>query len=175
MSSPKLQYEPVNGPWEPPWVEHRKGEGWVQAGRAVNVKPRYAWVWPKDGKRQDWWGRWKDIVTGRGPDMHVSISGDSRDRQKDWPSRARWSGWKDLADPTEDKGGSMPTIPWTKRGVDEKYDFRKRRYVRPDKKSWTDAKWQRPPNNHFTRPRAFRDIEGQYWEQRRRWPDPKDW
>lgn len=175
MTPQKLQYETVNGPWEPSRVEHKNGGGWVQAGRSVKVKPRYAWFWPKDGKRHGWWGRWKDVLTGQGPDIHIAIHGDSRNRQKDWPSKAQWSRWHDQANPDEDNGGSIPAIPWAKRDADEKYDFRKRKYGQPDKNTWTDVKWQNPPNSHFTRPRAFRDKDGQYWEQHRQWPDPKEW
>lgn len=167
MSSSKLLFEPISGPRELPQEEHRNKD-------TINMKPRYAWVWPKDGKRQNWWGRWKDIMSGCGPDIHVVISEDMRQRQKDWPSKAQWSKWNDLADSTVDGEKPRPLIRWARRGVDERYDFRKRKYIRPDKKTWTDAIW-RNPSDGSEEPKTFRDMEGQYWEQQRGWPDPKDW
>lgn len=152
MPSPKLQYEPVNDPHQPSREEQDDRKEWTQPSRSVDSKPQYAWVWLKDVKHQNWWGRCKDILTGRGPDIHVAISSGKQGRQKVWPRR-------------DDQAESAATdTPWAKRTAGERYDFRKRKYMRPDTQ-----------RGKFQNPKAFRGADGQCWEQYHRWADPKEW
>ncbi|KAH7045939.1 hypothetical protein B0J12DRAFT_537837, partial [Macrophomina phaseolina] len=150
--------------------EHRNGKEWVQAGTSANGKPRYAWVWPKDGKHQNWLGRWKDIMTGHGPDIHVAINVGMRQRKENSATKAQWSRWNDLADSTGEVEGPKAPLFWAKRGSDQWCDFRKRKYVRPNKRSWTNAKWENATAKCTNKPKAFRDVDGQHWEQQHSWP-----
>ncbi|KAF2843265.1 hypothetical protein M501DRAFT_906598, partial [Patellaria atrata CBS 101060] len=142
--------------------------GWVQNGRILRgLKPKKAFYWPKDGKRGTTWGRWKDLLSGQGPDIHIRISGEKRTRPWDGPSRARWSRWTEDAfvAPWETEQ-PLPSPFWARRKAHEKYDFRTRKFTKrnPDPSCWTDVRWQYPPNDHFRDPYAFRDLDGRWWQ-----------
>ena len=118
---------PRYGQRQPNWREHKTMQT----------------VWPRD-KKNSTWGRWKDIFTGKGPDIWVSK------RSSDGPHKPVWSGWK--RGPTNGWWDNLgyrymkrnETYPpsWARRPVDERYDFQARKYRdchRPDIRS--DVKW----------------------------------
>lgn len=43
---------------------------------------RMQFVWPSDGKRKYTWGRWKDILSDKGPDIYVTKQGDRPSRNQ---------------------------------------------------------------------------------------------
>lgn len=149
-----LHIVPVLLPWQRRPAEHVPGDGWYQSGeRLRRVKLHYAFVWPKDGKRGRKMGRWKDIFANEGPDIHVAISADNRDALYNRQRRARRSRWTELDDREPD--GALTYRPlWVRffRGQEKKYDFRTRKYGRPEWDTWTDARWREEPNEDFFYP-----------------------
>lgn len=104
-------------------------------------------VWPRD-KRQKGahtWGRFRDVLSRRGPDMWVNRKGDIG------PTRPEWSRWD-----TGPKGGLWHNLgywdtrdkqipPW-RLGMDaeqKQYDFKTRKYELPHPNTWSDVKWDR--------------------------------
>lgn len=159
-------FVPVPLPWQRRPAEHVPGLGWYQGGeRLRRVKPHYAFVWPKDGKRGSKMGRWKDIFANEGPDNHVAISVDKRNALYNRQRRARWSRWTEL-DGGEPDGALVYRPPWVRffRGQEKKYDFRTRKYGRPERDTWTDARWQEEPNEDFSYPYSLRDLDGEWRE-----------
>lgn len=157
---------PVPLPWQRRPAEHVPGHGWYQGGEHLRrVKPHYAFVWPKDGKRGSKMGRWKDIFANEGPDIHVAISADKRDALYNRQRRARCYRWTELDD-REPDGALAYRPPWVRffRGQEKKYDFRTRKYGRLEWDTWTDARWQEEPNEDFYYPYALRDLDGEWWE-----------
>ena len=66
---------------------------WIQDGKKFrNVKSSKAFIWPKDGRNGSKWGRMKDILQDKGPDIHIAISADKMDYMK---NRQQKSGWSD--------------------------------------------------------------------------------
>lgn len=105
-------------------------------------------VWPRDKPGMTVFGRWKDVLSGKGPDVWVARKG------SDEPHRPVWSGWRRTGHITP---GAVPYdnngYKWTDRpdgpevffghhrGGKNFYDFRTRTYGRPDKPHvWTDVK-----------------------------------
>ena len=154
-------------PWRRRPAEHCPGVGWIQGGRRLRgVKPKYHFVWPKDGKNGSTWGRWKDILHGQGPDIHVTISADKMDYMYNRQRRPRWSEHTNLDDRLPD--GSIKHQPFwigNKRHGGISYDFFTRRYRPTDGDTWADALWQEEPNDQFTYPYAFKDIQGQWYQR----------
>ena len=162
---PPPLFEPVNFPWRRQVPEYSEGIGWWQDGhRRHNVKTHKHFIWPKDGKNGNTWGRWKDILHGTGPDIHIAISADKMDYMWNRQTRSRWSRHTNL-----DNRGPDTTLkyefPWaSRRGSSKCYDFRTRRYRRPHHGMWTDALWPEEPNNNVVYPYALRDIMGEWWQ-----------
>jgi hypothetical protein len=106
-------------------------------GRRGNL----AFVWPRDGKRNTTFGRFKDILSNKGPDIFVMKNG-ARPLKTSWTNR-RFTDWDDpdawLVDDTR-----KPFWCGAKRGPDMSYDFRTRRYRKTDRFTWTDAFWMQP-------------------------------
>lgn len=156
-----------------PIVYCPRTKGWIQSRRQLRqTKPTQKHlVWPKDGRMDTPWGRFKDILKGQGPDMYVTGSNNKRDCNR--PSRAQWSGWKHL-----EEGRDLETIPsrnpcfWTRRGLlggrepGKSYDFRTRKYCYPNIDTWSNAVWQPDQsNNKYARyPEAVRDVYGQWYQ-----------
>ncbi|KAL8640396.1 MAG: hypothetical protein Q9228_002683 [Teloschistes exilis] len=107
-------------------------------------------VWPRDKKQKGahTWDRWKDLISGKGPDMWVGRQGDNG------PNRQAWSHWGYGVDGDEfdnlgyrDKRDGGPEGPegwhvWMgTRSAEKKYDFNTRRYEIPHDKMWSDVKW----------------------------------
>jgi len=148
--------------------------GWFQDGRKLrNVKATKAFVWPKDGRMDTPWGRFKDILKGQGPDMYLTFNADKHDYMVNRPTRGQWSGWRN---PEDDVLQPLPlaTEKWAQAGLldgrspfaGKAYDFRTRKYGRPNRYTWTDAIWQPDQrNNKYNRfPEAVRDVYGQWWQ-----------
>ncbi|KAF2814401.1 uncharacterized protein BDZ99DRAFT_360220, partial [Mytilinidion resinicola] len=138
--------------------------GWYQGGRRLSkVKPHYAFVWPKDGKRGTTSGRWKDILQNKGPDIHVTISADRKDHLYNRQRKPRWARWNDVDHRGPD--GALRGMPWTQKhrqpGVS--YDFKARKYRYPKGNSWMDVRWRPEPNARIG-PYAFKDMNAQWWQ-----------
>jgi hypothetical protein len=164
-------------------VRHRPAEWcplqrkWFQDGRELRkVKASKAFVWPKDGRTNTSWGRFKDILHNKGPDMYLTINASEHDYMWNRPSKARWtelSSWRDhVYGPTA--LSSKKHAPWThKSGLGGRisgleYDFRTREYGVPNWASWTGAVWQPYPrkNKHNPYPEAYRDVNGDWFQDR---------
>ncbi|KAI4243153.1 MAG: hypothetical protein LQ352_007096 [Teloschistes flavicans] len=112
-------------------------------------------VWPRDKKQKGphTWDRWKDLFSGKGPDMWVGRQGDNG------PNRNAWSHWgyggeqlpDNLGYRDERDGGVAGPDGWHSwmgnRSVEEKYDFKTRRYQKPHDTVWSDVKWDRKGQN----------------------------
>lgn len=113
-------------------------------------------------------GRLKDILQGTGPDIHLAIGAERKVRPYNWPTRARWSRWTEFDRFGFEQGPdfALRAAPWVRsfREESDKYDFRTRTYKRPDRATWTDARWPEEPNDNFKVPRAYRCMRGN-WHQ----------
>lgn len=151
--------------------DHR---AWIQDGKEFRgIKSHKAFIWPKDGRNGSRWGRMKDILQGKGPDIHIAISADKMDYMVNRPSRSRWSDWTCLDDRYEAQDLAMSSAkyaPWTRNcalgGRNERlsYDFRTRRYGKHNKYTWTDVQWQPEPNRTRVYPEAFRSLAGDWYQ-----------
>ncbi|KAF9740235.1 hypothetical protein PMIN06_007039 [Paraphaeosphaeria minitans] len=140
-------------------------KGWTQGGVfRTEVKPYYHLVWPKDKDRGKL-GRLKDILQGKGPDIHLSISAQKNDYMWNRPVKERWSGWR------INRSGSLYGWPGQKRlqgppwvGKQTKlYDFCTRKYDDWHPDMWTDAIWQGPRKNSEW-PHQIRDVSGMWYQ-----------
>ncbi|MCJ1472741.1 hypothetical protein MMC13_001390 [Lambiella insularis] len=123
------------------------------AKRQEDGKHRRAFIWPRDkGKTNSppiSLRRWKDILTGKGPDIFIGREGSLR------PHRPQWSNWTDTVDGmTLDNLGYRDNTADMLRlghGFDQRkrYDFRTRKYGTPHLGMWSDVKWEkrRHPKN----------------------------
>ena len=109
-------------------------------------------VWPRDKKGSSiWsWGRLKDILTSRGPDIWCSRRGSLG------PHRPVWSNWRSPNPPAFTPWDNLgylyknePDAPhwfWAERPQNVRYDFKTRKYRVPDLDTWTDAKYSEQNN-----------------------------
>ncbi|CAE7213662.1 hypothetical protein PTNB85_07022 [Pyrenophora teres f. teres] len=148
-------------------------KGWYQDGRKLhNVKTEKAFVWPKDGRNGSKWGRLKDVVQNKGPDIFVAFGAHKSDCVSNRPSRSQWAGHLHLDDRGTTLGfNPQKFAPWTRNGMlggrdaGLSYDFRTRKHVEPNTDMWTDAIWQAEPyknrkwNNY---PEAVRMWNGRW-------------
>ena len=135
-------------------LRHFEDPYWFSRGHAPRPPPRHnakrQVVWPRDKKQKGahTWSRWKDVFSGKGPDMWVTKQGD------DGPHRDTWTQWGygDIYGRFDNLGyryhldggvDGPQSWPLGSRSTDEKYDFRTRRYKRPSYKDWSDVKWDR--------------------------------
>ncbi|OAL00714.1 hypothetical protein IQ06DRAFT_348062 [Phaeosphaeriaceae sp. SRC1lsM3a] len=155
------------------WCPDRRK--WIQDGRILNkVKASKAFVWPKDGRRGTTWGRFKDILQNKGPDIYLTLNAEKHDYIHNRPSRARWAGHTNLDDPSPESSfplNSRKYAPWVRRGMlgrhpEAAYDFRTRKYVQPHESMWTDAIWQPrgSGNKGNPFPEAVRNIFGEWFQ-----------
>jgi hypothetical protein len=149
-------------------AEFTREEGWFQHGQRTRVKkPYYHFIWPKDGRNGSKWGRAKDILTGKGPDIHVTVSKDRMDYMHNRQCKSTWARHLPLDDRRHDYKGTLKS-PWgrlsgSRRGV--AYDFLTRTYRRPDWKMMTDARWREGPEGRKDpMPVEFRDYVGNWWQ-----------
>jgi hypothetical protein len=125
------------------------------------AKKRYCWIWPNDGKRQGTLGCVKDVVTGKGPDMHIGLL------DRTWHlSRSRWSRWPEYDSERFWTDDALPPASHADR-KNKRYDFRKRKYEdRPsaffNDVRWSDVRWCADRKEPC--PLEFRDAAGRwYW------------
>ena len=184
MSFPAYAYVGRNnrGRLNPAEVLDSPGAGkpaWWQFGaRRTLTEPRpfYHLVWPKDKKRGRM-GRLKDIIQGKGPDIHLTMSANKHDYMTNRPLHGRWSGWETL-DQRMRPGPSMwqgqyklPAPCWVKntsafgRKPAMLYNFATRKFEKFHPSMWTDAIWQ-GPHKHDGWPDQHRDVFGHWWEDR---------
>lgn len=128
---------------------------------------RMAFVWPRDGKRDHTkFGRLKDILQNKGPDIFVSNGLNARPTRNTWANRP----WLDQDDGIVHSIASP--MPWARRQRNQSYNFRTRKYdkemvvvgpedygVIPDPLVWTGCAWTRSPK---PRPWYVRDNWGNY-------------
>jgi len=129
-------------------------------------KGKLAFVWPRDGKRNTTFGRFKDILQNQGPDMFVMRNG-ARPLRTSWTNR-RITSWDDpdrhLYDDTRNP------MFWAKRGQDEKYDFRTRKYGKTNRYTWADAYWMQPTGRKGNKqskqnfPMAYKCNHGRWYQ-----------
>ncbi|KAF2444918.1 hypothetical protein P171DRAFT_286172 [Karstenula rhodostoma CBS 690.94] len=151
---------------------HTGVKGWEQGGvRRRKVKPYYHLVWPKDKDRGNL-GRFKDILQGKGPDIHLSISAQKHDYMVNRPLRGRWSNWERLdprlsgPNPWPGQYNALKAPCWVG-DASKKYNFHTRKYEDFHHGMWTDAIWQ-GPNKNSDWPDQYRDVYG-VWRQDRHW------
>lgn len=148
-------YDPIYGGPVPRWPPRQRAHTWRED------KKRQI-VWPKDKKQKGAhsWSRWKDILTGKGPDMWISR------RDSFGPHRPVWSGWQspyykrrifDNLGYLYRRTNTLEPLPWAKRPRWEKYDFRTRRYQRPQRGTWSDVKWNDNPRFALYRRNRYGD------------------
>lgn len=149
------QYDPIYGGPIPAWQPQQYAHTWRHDKKKQIV-------WPRDKKQRGahTWDRWKDVFTGKGPDMWIS-------RQNSFgPHRPIWTGWKSPHHNHEfwdnlgyqyRKDDEMQPLRAQRRRW-EKYDFKSRRYRMPKAGVWSDVKW----NHDASFPLYWRD---QYAEE----------
>ncbi|KAL6705732.1 hypothetical protein ACN47E_006369 [Coniothyrium glycines] len=148
--------------------------GWYQDGRRLRqVQASKAFIWPKDGRNGSTWGRMKDVLSGKGPDVFIAFGATKGDCVANRPSRAQWSGHTNLDDRALAKGfNHQKSAQWTVKGPGGRapglcYDFRTRKHGPRNPYMWTDAIWQQEPYtnkawNMF--PHAIRNESGQWFQ-----------
>ncbi|KAJ4382162.1 hypothetical protein N0V86_002493 [Didymella sp. IMI 355093] len=152
----------------------RDHRAWIQDGKKFRgIKSHKALIWPKDGRNGSKWGRMKDILQDKGPDIHIAISADKMDYMKNRQHKSRWADWTCLDNRDRDVSMSSVTYaPWTHNGAlggrapGLSYDFRTRKYGTADRHTWTDVKWQPEPNCKNLYPEAFRSYYGDWYQDR---------
>ena len=131
----------------------RRGDPWIY-GLHGPEPPRHPrkrgsqFVWPRDKPHSSIFGRWKELLSDKGPDIWVTRRG------SDGPHRPVWSGWRTPhpqipGEPYWDNLGykyvdepNGPDLPLARgRSPDKKYNFRTRKYEYPDIHTWTDVKY----------------------------------
>lgn len=154
-SSDSSDEDPLYRPSRPP---RRPNSSWRQDNR-------WQFVWPND-KHRGLWGRWKDILTNKGPDIFVA------EQHTHQPEKPIWSNWKtpghqypDDPRPRWDNYGKpfrqdkefTGFFGCQRRDPDSKYDYATRRYRRPDDNVWSDAEWS---STKPRRPYRVRNAHG---------------
>ncbi|KAF2645086.1 hypothetical protein P280DRAFT_514539 [Massarina eburnea CBS 473.64] len=171
---PQFVPNPIQMPWKVPPAQYIpsipgtlwKG-GWIQDGEVRRVKkPHYHWIWPKDGRQGSKLGRVKELLQGKGPDMHIAISADKMDYMHNRQRRAKWGNHLNI---DGNQGPETLSAPWwvgsgIVGGRDNrlKYDYWTSKYVKPYEGMWTDAIWQ-GPNRKTPWPEQYRDVYGYWW------------
>lgn len=176
-------------PCEQPFIEFDPiNRGWYHGGRRMSSKfrPSHYWTRPCDGKRTGGWGRFKDAMTGEGPDVFITTSGDKRTLMRDRPQKWQWSGWpKDLAnaydgqfDPEHRMQDEilMKNASWTNTSsrMGAHYNFRTRQYesprnfwqtggAGPSNGVWRDAQWKPNAKRSDTNPYNYQTPDTQWW------------
>lgn len=156
-------YDPARfglfGQWEP-------GVWWKDGlpHRVDRRKKKYHFIWPHDGKNGSKWGRFKDILSGQGPDIHLTIGEKKMDYMHHRPSRAQWS-LHTVFDPAGHDCRIRGPFPWVGKKREESnnhYDFRTRKFCKLNRNMWTDV---RPPSKpgKWSAPATVRDIYGWWW------------
>jgi hypothetical protein len=172
-----MALHPVHQPWKSRPAEfHAGGHNelgqffpgvWQKNGLPHHVgvhKKHYHFVWPKDGKNGSKWGRFKDIMSGKGPDIHVTMGAKKMDYMHHRPRKPRWGLHYDLDDRGPDCVMPSP-FPWVnevRENSNNCYDFYTREFRHPYHGMWTDAHRHSKPGRPL--PKALRDNLGNWWQ-----------
>ena len=141
---------------------------WLKNGLPHHVgvhKKHYHFIWPKDGKNGSKWGRFKDIMSGKGPDIHVTVGAKKMDYMHHRPRKPRWGLHDDLDGRGPDCHIRSP-FPWVNKDRelgDKCYDFYTREFRRPYHGMWTDVHRHSKGGFHPW-PKAVRDNFGDWWQ-----------
>lgn len=118
-------------------------------------KPRNGWIWPNDGKRRNTFDAFKDVITGKGPDIHIGRI------DRGWgPQRSRWSRWTEHDPYAFFTDHSMPPARHADRHC-KQYNFRTRKYEVWHPQMWSDVVRRRDSKDSY--PERIRDAYGR-WE-----------
>ncbi|KAE9969108.1 hypothetical protein EG328_007062 [Venturia inaequalis] len=161
-----MEYHPTAFPfYQGRWRDHVR-ENTQNNPHLRGKRGGLAFVWPRDGKRNTTFGRLKDVLGDKGPDIFVTKNG-ARPLKTSWTNR-RFTTPDDpdawLRDDTR-----KPMF-WAKRGADESYDFRTRKYGETDRFTWTDALWMQPTGRkgeHQSKqnyPLAYKCSHGRWYQ-----------
>lgn len=173
-------------PLEQPFIQYHPGDGWWKGDRKLrHFKPKYYWTRPNDGKRTGSWGRLKDALTGQGPDVFVTMTGDKRTLMRDRPRKDQWTRWpEDPARWWERSNLDPDAIPaefmdsynasWTNnswRGI-TRYNFRTRKYEPTHlsrgsnpRNIWRDAQWRTGAKTSDRNPLSHQTADGIWWSR----------
>ena len=102
-------------------------------------------VWPRDQGPGGRWSRFKDVCSGKGPDIFVTS------QRSRGPHRVEWSNWSsqqlqkdgcysgsmldNLACPCR-RYHQLDAPFWARRSPEQAYDFKSRRYCKPRYEDW---------------------------------------
>lgn len=137
-------------------------------------QPQLGWIWPKDprpGNPQHWPRRWRlfDVLTNRGPDIYVGqINTPKRDKtstqRRSRPTRGEWSRW---GEDSHDPNAGWSPFPWARRGAQEKYDFRTRKYHVPDRGTWSSVEYCNgaPARKGHRGAKEVHCVPRRYWDR----------
>jgi len=172
-----------SAPVELPFVEWNPIEQrWHQGPKNLpHFKPHKYWIRPHDGKRPGAMGRLKDVLTGEGADVFITLSGDKRTLMRDRPQRWMWTGWGLSPTEVEDRrrfdmdfreqdleGAFEGRKTAGKRGMQPLYDFRSRKYwtlgrvMRDPSSIWQNAHWPEGASRQSQMPLSWRDGNGKW-------------
>ncbi len=114
-------------------------------------------VWPRDKGRGGRWSQFKDVCSGKGPDIFVTS------QRSHGPHRAEWSNWSgqqlqrhgcysgsmldNLACPCW-RYHQLDAPFWARRSPEQVYDFKSRRYCKPGYEDWQYGRRDRQKNRH---------------------------
>ena len=132
------------------WVDP-SWSGWIAPpippAHAPGSHKKMQVVWPRDKKQggAHTWGRFWDVLSGKGPDMWVKRQGSIG------PTKPEWSRWDE--GPTlgpysnlrywDNRDHQVPPWPLGHAAEQKQYDFNTRRYEVPHFGTWSDVKWDR--------------------------------
>ncbi|KAL2866902.1 uncharacterized protein BJX67DRAFT_120069 [Aspergillus lucknowensis] len=158
------------------------------------------WIWPKDPKpgnpiRWSRWDRFSDVIKGKGPDIYVGRIYPRTQQDYDlgeirrygWEAEPCWTLWgREHLDTCDAEHCDDCTkyrqqerrderIKGLARAMEERYDFRMRKYRVPDEGTWSSVRYCGIRGH--TVPRAYRDMVGQwypadYWHDVVHYPHP---
>lgn len=176
-----------SAPAEMPFVEYDPDYGgWWQGDRKLrHFRPKKYFTRPHDGKRPGAMGRFKDALTGRGADVFITLSGDTRTLMRDRPQRWQWTNdglsrleilEKRLFDKDHRPQDEMmiDNAPWTWHREAANYNFRTRRFEYPSRRwlnpdhFWRDAHWAPGAKHCSDNPLCKKDLAG-IWQTRVPW------
>jgi hypothetical protein len=126
---------------------------------APGERRRKQFVWPSDGKRKSTWGRWKDLIDSKGPDIFVTNQGHR-------PTRNQWRNNYQDFDHLESPWEAQRAMPWAKRHSEKPYEFRTRRYRRERPGAWSDAVWPRHEADQFDQPLSYKCRHGDWYNMK---------
>ncbi|QDS75329.1 hypothetical protein FKW77_001899 [Venturia effusa] len=161
-----MEYQPTAFPFYQGRWRDRVRENTQNNPHLRGQRGGLAFVWPRDGKRNTTFGRIKDVFGDKGPDIFVMKNG-ARPLKTSWTNRR----FTALDDPDAWlRDDTRRPMPWAKRGADEAYDFRTRKYGDTNRYTWTDALWMQPTgrkNEHQSKqnyPLAYKCSHGRWYQ-----------